>query len=387
MINLVEDTIDNSDIERLIDWLKTFPRLTKGPLTLDFESKWAKYFGVRESIFVNSGSSANLVMLQVLLELGRIKRGDNIIVPALSWATDFSPVVQLGLNPILCDCNLEDLSIDLNHFKEICESNDVSAVMFVSVLGLVPNMTAVLENCKKYNVILLEDTCESFGSKYNGKKLGTFGLMSTFSTYFGHHLSTIEGGIICTNDKEVADAARCIRNHGWDRDFSEEKKLELRKKWGVSEFDSLYTFYMNGFNVRSTDLQAFIGLGQLDKADEVNQKRETNFQKYQNRIFNSYWKPTVYDATYISNFAYPIIHPKRDEIVKELISAGVEVRPMICRSIGLQPFYVKNYGKQELKNAGIIDKFGMYIPNHPGLKDKEIIMICDIVNKTIGEKK
>ena len=385
MINLVEDTIDNADIESLIEWLKTFPRLTKGPLTIEFEKKWANYFDVEESIFVNSGSSANLVMLQVLIETGKIKKGDTVVVPALAWSTDLSPVVQLGLNPVLCDCNLEDLSIDLLHFENICQSNEVAVLMFVSVLGLVPDMDKVLEVCEKYEVILLEDTCESFGSKFKQKKLGTFGLMSTFSTYFGHHLSTIEGGIICTNNKDLAEAAKCIRNHGWDRDFSEEKKLEMRAKWGVSKFDSLYTFYMHGFNVRSTDLQAFIGLGQLDKGDAVSAQRERNFKMYQQQICNSFWKPKDCSDRFISNFAYPIIHPKRDEIAKALMDANVEVRPMLCRSLGVQPFYVKEYGRQSLKNADIIDKFGMYVPNHASLENSSIQTICSIVNNTIGE--
>jgi CDP-6-deoxy-D-xylo-4-hexulose-3-dehydrase len=386
MVNLVEDTIDRADIKRLINWLETFPRLTKGPITVDFEKKWADYIGVEESIFVNSGSSANLVMLQVLIETGKIKKGDTVVVPALAWSTDFSPVVQLGLNPVLCDCNLDDLSIDLSHFEKICKSHDVAALMFVSILGLVPNMDNLLKVCNKYEVILLEDACESFGSKFKDRKLGTFGAMSSFSTYFGHHLSTIEGGIICTNDKDLADAARCIRNHGWDRDFSEDKKLELREKWGVSEFDSLYTFYMHGFNVRSTDLQAFIGLGQLDKGDKVNTKREINFKKYQNQIHNPYWKPKDYSDRFISNFAYPIIHPERDAIVKNLMKEKVEVRPMICRSIGVQPFYVREFGRLSLKNADIIDRFGMYVPNHPGLKSAEIQTISSIVNEAIGSQ-
>lgn len=385
MIKLVEDTIDNSDIESLINWLKTFPRLTKGPKTIEFEKKWADYFGTKESIFVNSGSSANLLMLQVLLETGRIKKGSNVIVPALAWATDLSPVVQLGLNPILCDCNLEDLSIDLGHFEDLCRDFEVSAVMFVSVLGLVPDMDSLMKLCNDYNVILLEDTCESFGSKFKNSKLGTFGLMSTFSTYFGHHISTIEGGIICTSDPEIASAARCIRNHGWDRDFTDEKKAELRKKWNVSEFDSLYTFYMHGFNVRSTDLQAFIGMGQLDKADRVNTARENNFVLYQQQIRNSYWKPMYREGSFISNFAYPVIHPKRNEIAESLMSAGVEVRPMICRSMGVQPIYVKEYGRKILKNADIVDKFGMYVPNHPSLDIRSIKHISSIVNNVIGE--
>lgn len=382
MIRLVEDTIDHKDIGRLIEWLQTYPRLTKGPKTIEFEKAWAAWLGTQESVFVNSGSSANLVMLQVLLETGRIKKGDSVVVPALAWATDLSPVVQLGLKPVLCDCNLEDLSVDLDHLEKLAlEDKSIVAIMFVSVLGLVPDMDRLLNICDTNNIYLLEDSCESFGSQYNGKKLGTFGIMSTFSTYFGHHLSTIEGGIMATNDVEIAAAARCIRNHGWDRDYSEEKRKELRDEWGVSEFDSLYTFYMHGFNVRSTDLQAFIGIGQLDKADSVNTKREANFNLYQNNIKNDYWKPIYRENTFCSNFAYPIIHPNRDVMVKNLISEGVEVRPMICRSMGVQPFYVKLYGKQILKNADIVDKYGMYIPNHPELSSDDILKVCDIINR------
>lgn len=379
-VNLVEDTIDRNDIRNLIEWLETFPRLTKGPLTVEFEKKWASYMGSKESVFVNSGSSANLVMLQVLIETGRIKKGSKVVVPALAWATDLSPVVQLGLEPIICDCNMEDLSVDLDHLEKICAIEKPSALMFVSVLGLVPDMDRLTSICDDHDVILLEDTCESFGSKFKGNNLGTFGLMSTFSTYFGHHLSTIEGGVICTNDSTVAEASRCIRNHGWDRDFSDDKKKELRDKWGVSKFDSLYTFYMHGFNVRSTDLQAFIGIGQLDKADRINTVRERNFRVYQDNIENNFWKPIYRENSFVSNFAYPLIHPKRDDIVSALMKNNVEVRPLICRSMGVQPFYVKDYGKVVLPNAATVDKFGMYIPNHPDLSEDHIIKVCEIVN-------
>jgi len=385
MVKLVEDTIDKNDIDKLIEWLKTYPRLTKGPKTVEFENAWANYLGTKESVFVNSGSSANLVMLQVLLETGKINKGDSVVVPALAWATDLSPVVQLGLKPVLCDCNLEDLSIDLDHFERLLsEDPTIRALMFVSVLGLVPDMDRLLVICNKWKIQLLEDSCESFGSKYGDKNLGTFGIMSTFSTYFGHHLSTIEGGIVATDDADIASAARCIRNHGWDRDYPEDKRKELRDEWGVSEFDSLYTFYMHGFNVRSTDLQAFIGIGQLDKANDVNTKRENNFNLYQSAIKNEYWKPVYRANTFCSNFAYPIIHPNRDKIVAELIKENVEVRPMICRSMGVQPFYVKLYGRQQLKNADIVDKFGMYVPNHPSLKEEDILKVSSIINRFTG---
>lgn len=383
MINLVNDTIDNTDIDNLIEWLKTYPRLTKGPKTREFERCWADYIGSEDSVFVNSGSSAILVMLQTLIETNRIKKGDKVIVPALSWATDLSPVIQLGLTPVLCDCNLEDLSIDIEHFENLCQKNNISTLLLVSVLGLVPNMEKIVDICEKHDVILLEDTCESFGSTFNKKKLGTFGLMSTFSTYFGHHLSTIEGGLLCTNATDLGDDARCIRNHGWDRDYPDSKKEELRKKHNVSLFDSLYTFYMHGFNVRSTDLQAFIGIDQLNKADSVNALRENNFKLYQKELHNDYWKPTYRKNTFCSSFAYPILHPRRDDIVKALNKNNIECRPMICRSMGVQPFYTKMFGKKLLKNAGIVDKFGMYVPNHPQLKPEEINFVCEIINKII----
>ncbi len=384
MINLVNDTIDNSDIDKLCDWLKTYPRLTKGPLTIQFEKKWAKYLGATDSVFVNSGSSAILVALQTLLETGRIKKGSGVIVPALAWATDLSPVVQLGLKPVLCDCNLEDLSVDIDHLRLLFEEHDIQALLLVSVLGLVPEMDKIISLCEKHNVYLLEDACESFGSQYQGQKLGTFGTMSMFSTYFGHHLSTIEGGILCTNSTEIAADARCIRNHGWDRDYSEDKRKKLRNKHNISEFDSLYTFYMHGFNVRSTDLQAFLGIEQLKKADTVNVQRENNFNIYRKLLKNSEWNPVYRQNTFCSNFAYPIIHPKRNEIVKALAKNNIECRPMICRSMGVQPFYVKLYGKQVLKNSKIVDKYGMYIPNHPKLTEEEIEFTCNLINNVIG---
>ena len=155
----------------------------------------------------------------------------------------------------------------------------------------------------------------------------------------------------------------------------------MRNKWNISEFNSLYTFYFHGFNVRSTDLQAFIGIDQLDKADEINIQREKNFLIYQNELANDYWMPIYRNDTFISSFAYPIIHPNRDKIAEQLRKNGVEVRPMICRSMGVQPFYVKLYGKQSLKNADTVDKFGMYIPNHPKITENEIKFIANIVKK------
>jgi CDP-6-deoxy-D-xylo-4-hexulose-3-dehydrase len=377
MIKLVSDTINNNDINQLIDWLKTYPRLTKGELTPLLEDKWSNWLGTDYSIFCNSGSSANLLMLWALIEAGRITRDSKIVVPSVAWATDLAPVIQLGMTPILCDSNLEDLSVDLNHLEKIFIETKPEVLLLVSVLGLVPDMDKLVDLCKTHNVILLEDTCESMGSEYNSKKLGTFGLMSSFSTYFGHHISTIEGGFVSTNDEELYEVLKSIRSHGWDRDASPEYSKQLRNKWKTSDFDALYTFYHSGFNLRSTDLQAFIGLGQIDKLNSICQKRNENFKIYQKEL--GHISPNIIDRGFISNFAYPIIHQDRNVIVKKLQESNIEVRPMICGSMGTQPFYVKKYGKKNLPNVSKIDKYGFYIPNHPGLSKSDIKKITNII--------
>ena len=384
MITLVKDTIDNNDIDRLIDWLKTYPRLTKGPVTLELEEKWSNWLGRKYSVFCNSGSSANLLMLSALKEGGYMKN-NKVVVPSVAWATDLSPVIQLGLEPLLCDSNLKDLSVDLEHLEKIFQEESPSVLMFVSVLGLVPDMDKVTKLCKKYDVILLEDTCESMGCEYKSKKLGTFGKMSSFSTFFGHHISTIEGGIVSTDDFELYELLLSIRSHGWDRDLSVETQYKLQKEWRVSEFDAMYTFYYSGFNIRSTDLQAYIGLTQIDKLRDWGKRREKNFHLYNELIKNDYWKVKSRPDCLESNFAYPIIHPKRDEIVKTLTANKVEVRPMICGSMGTQPFYVKKYGELKLPNVSIIDEYGFYVPNNPKLTKEEVSFISGLVNEIINE--
>jgi len=383
MITLAKDTIDNKDIDRLIDWLKTYPRLTKGKITLELEEKWSTWLDRKYSVFCNSGSSANLLMLSALKESGYIEN-NKVVVPSVAWATDLSPVMQLGFEPILCDSNMEDLSVDLEHLERIFKEENPSALMFVSVLGLVPDMDRLEDLCMRYDVALLEDTCESMGCEYKGKKLGTFGMMSTFSTYFGHHISTIEGGFISTDDFQLYELLLSLRSHGWDRDLSKETQNKLQKEWNVSEFDAMYTFYYPGYNLRSTDLQAYIGLGQIDKLKNWGINRETNFNLYQKNIKNDYWKVKPQTDSFTSNFAYPVIHPNRDKIVKELQENNIEVRPMICGSMGTQPFYIKEYGRLELPNVSIIDKYGFYVPNHPQLKKEEISKICNIINKGIN---
>lgn len=379
MIKLVSDTIDKKDIGKLVNWLSQdeIPRLTKGDITKEFEKKWSNKLGVKSTIFVNSGSSAILLSLAALKESGKLKN-NKIVVPALSWVTDVSSPMQLGMDVLLCDCNLQDLSIDIEHFKKIIREEDPACLILVSVLGLVPKMKEIVDICKENNIILLEDVCESMGSKYRDQYLGTFGDVSVFSLYYGHHLSTIEGGLICTNNKELSDIIISMRSHGWDRDWSKEKQDKLRKEHNVNDFDALYTFYYPGFNFRSTDLQAFIGLSQIDKLDEFSFNREINFNQYRISILSNILNIRHDPDNFISNFAYPVLLKDRNRIVNNLINNNIEVRPLIAGSMANKPFWKGR--KDNLPNCELVDKFGFYIPNHQDLSFNDIETIVKIVN-------
>lgn len=383
MIKLAYDTISDSEIGSLCEWLKTSPRLTKGDLTVEYERLWSQKIGCEYSVFVNSGSSALLIAVYSLIESGALKRGDTVIVPALSWATDLSPVVQLGLKPVLCDCNLTDLSVDIDHLKEIASTEKAKALILVSVLGLVPEMDEIVEFCEQQNIIIIEDACESLGSSYKNKKLGNFGKMSCFSTYYGHHLSTIEGGMVCTDDEDLFNLLKSLRSHGWDRDMSSKHSSSLKQKFSVdNDFESQYKFYHLGFNLRSTDLQAFLGINQLKRFDEIVEKRNENYSLYRKALINSTWvPPKSKDDKYISSFAYPVIHPNRAEIVKKLKENNIESRPLICGSLGKQPFWTKNYGEVSLKNADYINDYGFYLPNNHQITSNDI----DYIKNVVGE--
>lgn len=383
MIKLVSDTIDRDDIDALVKWLQQdpIPRLTKGDITKHLECEWAGQIGTKYSVYVNSGSSAILLTLAALKELGKLKN-NKIVVPALSWATDVSSPILLGLDPIMCDCNLTDLSCDLNALEIIFKRDNPSVLILVSPLGLVPKMEDIINLCKKYDVLLLEDVCESMGSKYKNKHLGSFGFASFFSMYFGHHLSTIEGGFINTNDEELYHMLLMMRSHGWDRDLPKWKQVKLREKYDCTEFDALYNFYVPGFNLRATDLQAFIGLRAIKKLDVYVKRRFLNYIHYNNIIkTNKLILQEPSDNYMISNFAIPIVHEKRNAVVKELIDNDIEVRPLIAGNMANKPMWKKRYIKPSLPNAELLESQGFYVPNHQDLTIVDIEKIANIINK------
>lgn len=377
-IPLVKDTISNGEIDRLISWLGTYPRLTKGENTLKFETMWSEWNNTRHSIFVSSGSAANLAAFYALIVSNRMKN-KKVILPAVSWSTTVAPAIQLGLEPILCDCNVKNLGLDIEHLNRLVKEHDPAVIVTVNVLGFSNDYDRILEICESNNILLIEDSCESIGTVYQGRKTGNFGHISTFSFYYGHHMSTIEGGMVCTNDEELEQIVKSIRCHGWDRDLSETVQKKYRSKYGIDDFRALYTFYYPGFNMRCTDLQAFLGVLQLEKIDDIVSKRSQNFSTYSSLLPPS-WGLDTSDQDVVSNFAYPVIVDNPSALSKKLSDAGVESRPLICGSISRQPFWYDRYGRISLPNADMIHDFGMYLPNNPNMTLDEIRHVTSIVD-------
>jgi CDP-6-deoxy-D-xylo-4-hexulose-3-dehydrase len=218
------------------------------------------------------------------------------------------------------------------------------------------------------------------GSRYQEKYLGTFGFASFFSMYFGHHLSTIEGGFINTDNEDFYYSLLMMRSHGWDRDLPEEKQKKLRSKYNIDDFDALYNFYLSGFNLRSTDLQAFIGLRAIDKLDNYILKRNKNFKLYNSLLKENEIRLSDNNENFISNFAYPILNRNKKNIVESLRNNQVEVRPLIAGDLSQKPVWYEKFGKIYLPNCDKINQFGFYVPNHQDLSEDDIRFICKILN-------
>lgn len=409
MIKLAEDTIDKEDLKALSEWMlqEKTPQLTKGELTKEFEQKFADYIygaGKGYGVFVNSGSSALLLMLYALLKEKKVKNY-KIVIPSLCWITDISPALQFGFDVVVCPSTIKDgtYSVDKDALEEIFQKEKPATLLLVSVLGIPPKMEEIQSLCQIYGVELLEDFCESTGSYYgNGKwggRIGSFGKMSCTSLYFGHIISTIEGGMIFTRDKNLYNILLMLRSHGWCRDLDYYSSKTLIES--VGEFNSNYTFFYDAFNVRSTDLNAFLGLRQLDKLDDFSEKRFYNYLLYSKNIPGNYinifngcydWMKTLHFfssvSICVSNLGFPVITGKRNEVVKNLTKNNIECRPLISGDITQHPFIREHkvntlyYKQNNIEEQKIIQECGMYLPNHHKLTEENINLICDIVNNS-----
>jgi CDP-6-deoxy-D-xylo-4-hexulose-3-dehydrase len=376
MIRLAENTITHEELLALSEWIPNSPQLTKGPLVIEFEKKFASFTGTKHCVMVNSGSSANLLMAYSLLE-GNYLKNKKVVVPAISWITTLSPFLQFGFDVLLCDSNNVNLGLDTQKLEEIFIKEKPALLILVHVLAHLNDMEEINRLCEKYDVLLIEDACEALGtSDINGKKAGNLSLAGSFSFYYGHHISTIEGGAVTTNDTKLYNLMLSIRSHGWSRDVDSNFKDQWKKEFNIDDVREFYTFYYPGFNLRSTDLNAFIGISQLDKMDEIIKVRENNFNFYNKYLEGKYWKQES-KFSKLSSFAYGTIVENRMEVFNHLKKNNIEVRPLICGSMGKQPFWIKKYGHTPLEVADVIHDYGLYLPNHLYLDEEKIKFVCD----------
>lgn len=360
--------------DALCSFIQTVDKMSMGDEVLKFETSFASWQKRSYSVMVNSGSSANLVILQALLNLGRLTKGDRVGVSAVTWATNVMPVIQLGLVPVLIDVDPKTLNVS----SEEVRKHDIRCLFITHLLGFHGDIDVIAEYCKSKDILLLEDTCESLGTVYNGIRLGNFGLASSFSTFVGHHMSTIEGGLIATDDAELNQMIRMVRAHGWDRNVTQEQRSELRSKWDINDFYGPYTFYTLGYNVRPMDLQGLIGSIQLKHVDATNENRCRSFCKIRDSIQS---QDLMLPNQDVPAFAIPVIcsSPEvRDEYVKKCKTLGIETRPIVAGNMNRQPFFKEYASQNPLPVADLIHTCGFYIPNHPDLTEKEIDYLTSV---------
>ncbi len=390
MIPLIRSTFykEKDTKKRLIDFITHADKLSFGEECERFEKNFAKWQGRKYCIFLNSGSSANLGIIQALLNLGKIKKDDLVAFSALTWSTNVMPLIELGLKPIPVDVELTTLNISSKTFSEVIKKFPIKLLFITNLLGFCHDIDEIRKICHKEKIILLEDNCESLGTIYKGRKLGNFGTASTFSFYVGHHMSTIEGGAVCTDDEEIAEMMQLVRAHGWDRNLSPLKQTLIRNSHRVnSTFYSRYTFYDLGYNFRSTEINGFIGNTQLQYIDEIIKKRNENFLIFSSSLYkhsDKYYAIEHKHIEFLSNFAVPLVCKSKEirDYFAQKCKDRIEIRPIVGGDITQQPFYKKYmtgvFSQRSKSNASLIHEQGLYFGNNPELTKNEISEIIDV---------
>jgi len=383
---LMENNIQQEDVNEIIKFLKNNKKriFTQSEKVKEFEFKWSKWLGVKYSVFVNSGASANLLSISALKIL--YGKGE-IIVPTLTWISDIASVIQNNFKPIFIDIDPKNLSMNEEFLlKKI--SKKTKAVFLTHVQGFNGLSSNLLEILKKKKIPLIEDVCESHGASFRNKKLGTYGLMSNFSFYYAHHISTIEGGMICTNNKKIYELLKILRSHGMVRESGNIKfeKLMIKK---YPDLSPKFIFLYPAYNVRNNEISAVIGLSQLKRLDANNKNRIKNLKIFLKNIdCNKYRNNYFLEGS--CNYAFPLVLKKksiknRNLLEKILIKNKIEFRRGNAGGGNQlrQPYlkqYVKNINLKNFKEVDHIHFFGYYIGNYPSLKKEKILKICKILN-------
>jgi len=383
---LMRNNILREDLDAVIQHLQQDdPILTNGPYVRAFEEEWSKWLGVKYSVFVNSGSSANLLTMAILKI--RHPNGGEVIVPSLTWISDISSVLQNGFTPIFVDTDPHSLAMDSK--EVIAKITDITRAVFLTHAQGFDGLTDdLIDHLKLKNIPLIEDVCESHGATHNNKKAGSIGWISNFSFFYAHHMSTIEGGMVSTNDADVYQQLRMLRSHGMVRETTD---LMLQKAYREDnpDLNPEFIFALPAYNVRNNEIGGIMGLSQLKRLDEIVKRRTKNLNTFINQLDSNKYR-TDFKLVGSSNYAFNLILKKPDDIfVKKLMekmsSSGIEYRRGSAGGGNQtrQPYIKKMFPSNFYLNfpeTEHIHFYGFYIGNFPDLKDSEIDDICNILN-------
>jgi CDP-6-deoxy-D-xylo-4-hexulose-3-dehydrase len=375
----MKNTLSFMDRVKLAKFILSSDKFTQGKKVEEFERKWSEWLGCKHSVFVTSGSTANFLLVASVIEKYNLKRGDKVLLPACTWVTNINPIFQLGLTPIFCDINLDNYSFDIDNLKSISTHHpDIKMVFVTHLLGIPADVEMYRKIFPK--AIFIDDVCESHGCLDTfGNKIGSKSLGATFSFYFGHHMSTIEGGMISTNDSDLYDLLKLKRSHGLAR-VSEKFDYYVKQN---SEIEKSFLFVSDGYNFRNTELSAVLGLCQLKRLEKFISIRRNNhkeFLKIVNRNDNFY---SVKENQGNSSFCFPFICKTKDikdKLIDLFAQYGVEYRPIVGGNLLRQPYL--NYkidSKEDNLVADLIHENGIYIGNNQFVNKKDLNLLKKIV--------
>jgi CDP-6-deoxy-D-xylo-4-hexulose-3-dehydrase len=388
MIPLMKNAFYNERETRqaLADFLNGDAQLSMGSFCASFEERFAKYQGREYAVLFNSGASANLALIASCVNMGLLGEGNLAGFSALTWATNVMPLIQSRLVPVPVDCSRDTLNIMSWNLEERLSETRLDALFITNALGFTGDLPKIKKICEDRNILLLEDNCESLGTRLPEGMAGNFGYASTFSFYVAHHMSTVEGGMVCTDDEELCCMLRMVRANGWDRNLPTERQRALRARAGVkSKFDAKYTFYELGYNLRPTEITGFLGCSQMNYLPSAIEARVANYAKFDGKLKDN---PDLLSVDHshidvVSNFALPVICATRDlceRYAGRFESLGIETRPIIAGNIQNQPFYKKYVDKlYHMPDVDFIEQNGFYCGNSPDYDEHDLSVILEAV--------
>ena len=385
---LMSDNIDKEDIQSLIDFLSQdqIPKLTNGPKVVEFENAWGEWLGTKYNLMLNSGASANEL---TMLALNYIYGEGEVIVPPLTWISDISSVIFSGFRPVFCDINLKNFSFDIEKLKQAITPK-TKAIFLTHVLGINGLTDELIQLCEDRGILLIEDVCESHGTTFKGQKVGSIGFASNFSFYFAHHMSTIEGGMICTNNEYFYQVCRALRSHGMTREMTN----ELFKQSIIDANPDLnkdFIFLAPAHNFRSTELNAVIGLSQIKKLDSNNIHRVNNFKYFMEHLDSNKYHTDI-EMEGQCNYAFIVMLKEssfelRNKVESVLKEKGIEFRRGLSGGGNQlrQPYFKKNFdiNYDDFQNVDHVHNFSWYIGNYPTLEQEKIDTLINILNNEL----